>query len=368
MIFFANPQEQFKSYKQEIENAVLKVLSSKNFILGSEVNSLEKEFAEYIGANFSIGVANGTDAIEISLRALNIGKGDEVITVSHTAVATVSAIESSGATPILVDIEEDFFTLDINKLDEVVSKKTRAIICVHLYGQPGNIIKIRDYCKKNDLYLIEDVSQAHGSTFKNIKLGLFGDISCFSCYPTKNLGAIGDAGLIVTNNEKHAKNIKAIREYGWQTKRYLSDLVGRNSRMDEIQAAILRIKLKNLDKDNLKRIRIAKIYSDHLRDKDLILPKLRKDSLHVFHLYVIRSRERDKLLNFLKEKEIFAGIHYPFPIHKQPAYKKRFKTSESMLVTEIASKEVLSLPIYPELNDNDIDYILEMFTLFLSKK
>ena len=179
---------------------------------------------------------------------------------------------------------------------------------------------------------------------------------------------MGDAGLIVTNNENLAKNIKAIREYGWETKRYVSELVGRNSRMDEIQAAILRIKLKNLDKDNLKRIRIAKIYSEYLKDKDLTLPKLRKDSLHVFHLYVIRSNKRNKLFNFLKEKGIYAGIHYPLPIHQQPAYKKRLKTSESMIVTENASKEVLSLPIYPELNDSNIEYILEMFSLFLSKK
>ena len=368
MIFFANPQEQFKSYQEEIENAVLNVLSSKSFILGNEVKSLEEEFSKYIGTEFAIGVANGTDAIEISLRALNIGKGDEVITVSHTAVATVSAIEASGANPILVDIEKDFFTLDINKLDDVISEKTKAIICVHLYGQSANIVEIKEYCKNKNLYLIEDVSQAHGALFQNSRLGTFGDISCFSCYPTKNLGAIGDAGLIATNNEKIAKNVYAIREYGWRKRRYVSELVGRNSRMDEIQASILRIKLKNLDRDNLKRKKIAEIYTEYFKDKDFISPKLRKESTHVFHLYVIRLNKRDELLNFLKEKGIFAGIHYPLPIHKQPAYEKRIKTSKSMKVTEEVSKEVLSLPIYPELSLKNINYILDMITLFLSKK
>lgn len=244
----ANPAAQFHSYQDEIEAAVLKVLRSNRYILGEEVEALEGGFADYIGAHSAIGVANGTDALEIAIRALDIGPGDEVITVSHTAVATVAAIEAAGAIPVLVDVDPIFYTLNPAQLQEVLTPKTRAVIAIHLYGQAADLDTIGKFCSENDLSLIEDASQAHGAKWKGKRLGSIGRIGCFSCYPTKNLGAIGDAGLVTTNDEKLAHKVRMLREYGWR-ERYVSDLVGRNSRLDELQAAILRIKLRHLDAD-----------------------------------------------------------------------------------------------------------------------
>ncbi len=368
MIPFANPNAQFTSYKRDIEESILKVVRGNNYVLGEEVKLLEDEFSQYIGSRFTIGVANGTDAIEISLRALGIGISDEVITVSHTAVASVAGIEASGAIPVLVDIEKDFYTLDIKKLAEVISEKTKAILLVHLYGHPANIFEIKEFCEKNNIYLIEDASQAHGASLDNEKVGSIGDIGCFSCYPTKNLGAIGDAGLITTNNSEIATKVKAIREYGWNGKRYISTICGRNSRIDEIQAAILRIKLKHLNKDNKRRVEIANIYSKYLKDTYISTPKKKDLAEHVFHLYVVRLDDRDALSNFLRKQNIITGIHYPLPIHLQPAYKNRLKTSHSMKTTEEISKQILSLPIYPEIKNTQIEFILENIFNYLRIK
>ena len=353
MILCANPAAQFLSYQDEIEGAVLKVLRSNRYILGEEVEALETEFADYIGTRSAIGVANGTDALEIAIRALDIGPGDEVITVSHTAVATVAAIEAVGATPVLVDVDPLFYTLNPAQLKEVLTSKTKAVIAVHLYGQSADLDTIGEFCTKNKLYLIEDGSQAHGARWKGKRVGSIGHIGCFSCYPTKNLGAIGDAGLITTNDELLSKKIRMLREYGWE-RRYISDIVGRNSRLDELQAAILRIKLRHLDVDNAKRQQIASQYSKLLSGKDLQLPAAREESEQVFHLYVIRAKQRQELIENLKAHHIQAGIHYPAPIHLQPAYQGRIRTATNMIETERLSKEVLSLPMYPELSNNDV--------------
>jgi len=351
-IYCANPNAQFHSYRAEIEEAVLKVLRSNQYILGPEVENLEREFADFIEVNHAIGVANGTDALEIALRALNIGLGDEVITVSHTAVATVAAIEACGATAVLIDVDEMTFTLDPGQLQEVLSQRTKAVIAVHLYGHPADIENIQKFCLENDLKLIEDVSQAHGARWKKTRLGNFGDLAIYSCYPTKNLGAIGDGGLITTKSDELNKQIRMIRQYGWE-KRYLSDLVGRNSRLDEIQAAILRIKLKSLDHDNSRRREIADFYSSELKDLPILLPLHRSDSEPVFHLYVVRVKNREKFMSYLSENGIECGIHYPLPIHKQTAYVSRIKTARSMRVTETLADEVVSLPMYPELSLDD---------------
>ena len=363
MIVGANPSAQFQSYKNEIEKAVLKVLNSNRYVLGNEVSGLEKEFSEFIGTKYCIGVANGTDAIELSLRALEIGSGDEVITVSHTAVATVAAIIATGAKPVLVDINEENFTIDIHKLSKAINKKTRAIIPVHIYGQSSKISEIKKICKIKKIFLIEDVSQAHGAYHNNKRLGSFGDIACFSCYPTKNLGAIGDAGLITTNNNKIEKKIRMLREYGW-SKRYISEFNGRNSRIDEIQAAILRIKLKNLDKDNNKRRKIADYYYKNIDALKYELPKISRGNEHVFHLFVIKSKKRNKLLKHLKSKNIYAGIHYPLPIHLQKGYSKLVKISGKLNNTETVSKLILSLPIYPELSIHDQKKIVHSLNFF----
>lgn len=349
MILCANPAAQFHSYQVEIEAAVLRVLRGNRYILGAEVGALEQEFAAYIGTDHAIGVANGTDALELALRALDIGAGDEVITVSHTAVATVAAIEAAGAVPVLVDVDPHFYTLDPEQLAEVLTPRTRAVIAVHLYGQSADLDAIGAFCQTHGLALIEDVSQAHGAKWKGKRLGSIGRISCFSCYPTKNLGAIGDAGLVTTSDEKLAQKVRMLREYGWR-ERYVSDLVGRNSRLDELQAAILRIKLRHLDADNSKRQQLAAHYTKLLAGQPLHLPAVRENAEHVFHLYVVRTVSRQELMDHLKAHDIHAGIHYPMPVHLQPAYKGRIRTARSMEVTERFSKEVLSMPMYPELS------------------
>ncbi|OHB44719.1 MAG: erythromycin biosynthesis sensory transduction protein eryC1 [Planctomycetes bacterium GWC2_49_10] len=358
MILCANPAAQFQSYQNEIEAAVLKVMRSNRYILGAEVEALENEFANFIGTSSAIGVANGTDALELAIRALDIGPGDEVITVSHTAVATVAAIEAAGATPVLVDIDPDFFTLNPDQLQEVLTPKTRAVIAVHLYGQAADLDAIGKFCSENSLSLIEDGSQAHGAKWQGRRLGSIGHVGCFSCYPTKNLGAIGDAGLVATNDEALAKKIRMLREYGWQ-RRYISDIAGRNSRLDELQAAILRVKLRHLDADNAKRSAIAKQYCQGLDESKVKLPKVREDLEAVHHLYVIQSLTRKLLIEHLDRKGIQTGIHYPMPIYLQPAYKTRIRTAQDMSVTERLAAEVLSLPMYPELSSDEVAQVIE---------
>ena len=364
MLLCANPSAQFKSYQVEIEDAVLAVMRGDRYVLGNEVIKLEQEFASYIGTKEAIGVANGTDALELALRSLNIGVDDEVITVSHTAVATVAAIETVGAIPVLVDIEPRHYTLNSQQLEEMLSSNTKAVIVVHLYWQSADMYAITTFCNKNSLSLIEDTSQAHGAKYKGKRLGSIGDIGCFSCYPTKNLGAVGDAGLITTNNVNLATKIRMIREYGWKNR--ISEFAGRNSRLDEIQAAILRVKLKYLDQDNAKRVNIARYYSDKLSGLPIQLPAERRYVEPVFHLYVIQVEERDILLDKLKESGVQAGIHYTVPTHLQPAYNGRVPVAKDMSVTECAVDNIISLPIYPELSVDDIEYVVNVIKEFFT--
>ena len=358
MILCANPSAQFLSSQEEIEAAVVRVMHGNRFILGAEVEALEREFADYIGTKLAIGVANGTDALEIAMRALEIEPGDEVITVSHTAVATVAAIEALGAVPVLVDVDPVFYTLNPAQLMEVLTPRTKAVIAVHLYGQAADLDAIGQFCADKKLFLIEDASQAHGVKLKGKRLGSIGHVGCFSCYPTKNLGAMGDAGLITTNDAILGNKVKMLREYGWQ-RRYISDMAGRNSRLDELQAAILRVKLRKLDLDNGKRQLLAAQYTKLLGGLALHLPQTRQYSDHVFHLYVVRTGNRQELLEHLKIDEIQAGIHYPMPVHLQPAYRGRLRAAANMSVTERLADEVLSLPIYPELASVDIVRVVQ---------
>ena len=349
MILFSNPSSSILSNKKKYLSAVNMVLLNKKYILGNQTKLLEKEFADYIGVKHAVGVANGTDGIELVLRALGIGNNNEVITVSHTAVATVAGIEAAGAKPVLTDIHSEYYTMDTNKIEKLINNKTRAIMPVHLYGQSASLDIILRICKKYRIYLIEDVSQAHGAAWNNQKLGSFGIAGIFSCYPTKNLGAIGDAGLITTNSVQLAMKIKMIREYGWKS-RYISIYKGRNSRIDEIQAAFLRLKLKKLDSENRERQKIAQYYFSNIKTKALILPKKQPNSTHVYHLFVVRSMSRKKIINILKNKKIYPGIHYPVPIHLQKAYFKSIKSIKPLSVTETICRQVLSLPIYPGLS------------------
>jgi len=352
MIVCANPAAQYQSYQAEIDAAVLRVLGSNKYILGPEVSALEEEFSRYIGAAGCVGVANGTDALELALRALRIGPGDEVITVSHTAVATVAAIEATGATAVLVDVDPVTYTLDANQLDTVRSPRTRAVIAVHLYGQAADLDRIQPFCQRHGLALVEDVSQAHGATWHGRRLGSIGDIACFSCYPTKNLGALGDGGLVASTQAALVDTVRMLREYGWK-QRYISDLAGRNSRLDELQAAVLRIKLRHLDADNARRRALAAVYDAALAGSAALVPAVRACCEPVYHLYVVQVQDRATKIAALNAQDIFPGVHYPVPIHQQNAYAGRVRTAASMRVTERLAGTVLSLPMYPELPPDD---------------
>ena len=285
MILCSNPKAQYLEHQAEIDEAIAHVLEKGRYILGEEVLSFEEEFATYIGVDHGIGVGNCTDAIHLALRACGIGIGDEVITVSHTAVATVAAIELAGATPVLVDIEPDFYTIDPGQLQKAISPKTKAIIPVHLYGQSADLEAVLKIAKQHNLRVIEDCAQATGALYKNRRIGSFGDLACFSFYPTKNLGAFGDGGMVVCNESKLAKKVKCLREYGWDESR-ISQFAGVNSRLDELQAAVLRVKLPYLDEDNSKRRKLAKLYDQGL--SGLLLPKIRAEAIPVYHLYEAR--------------------------------------------------------------------------------
>mgnify|MGYP001339866029 CR=1 FL=1 len=362
-INFANPSIKLKKYRGDIKNVISKIIDSNSYILGDEVKKFEKNFSKYIGSKYGLGVANGTDALEIGLKALGINKGDEVITVSHTAVATVAAIRNIGAKPVIVDIDQDFLHIDPTQAEKAITKKTKAIIAVHLYGQSTDIKKLISICKKNKIYLIEDVSQAHGAKYKGKKLGSFGIIGCFSCYPTKNLGAIGDAGIITTNNKKLFEKMKLLREYGWR-KKFLSEIHGRNSRLDELQAGILNVKLKNLNLENKKRLKIANIYENKIKNKKINFLKKRNFSSHVFHLFVIKVENRSELIKLLSKNHISTGIHYPIAIHMQPGYKNSIKKIGRLINTEKYANCILSLPMYPELKTKEINKVVSLLNKF----
>ena len=308
-------------------------------------------------------MASGTDALFLALTACNIGNGDEVITVSHTAVATVAAIDHTGATPVLVDISADTYNIDPEKIKAAITPRTKAIIVVHLYGLPAAMDQILAIAKKNGLLLIEDCAQAHGARYRGKRVGSFGDIGCFSFYPTKNLGAIGDGGMIVTKSPELAEKVKLLREYGWK-KRYISEISGYNSRLDEIQAAILRLKLQTLDNDNGRRRTIAQKYLSQIRSGSIILPHIPDNYESVYHLFVIRTQHRDVLQKYLLENGIQTLIHYPVPVHLQPAYTEKCKIPNPLLNTEKAAMEILSLPIYPELSHENVDLVIDAITKF----
>ncbi len=363
MIPCANPKAGYIAHKDEINASIKRVLESGRYILGEEVEAFEKEFSGYVGVSFGVGVGSGTEAIHLAMKACGLGEGDEVITVSHTAVATAAGIELAGCKAVFVDIEPDYFTLDATKLEAAITSKTKAIVPVHLYGQPVELEPILEIAQRHKLFVIEDCAQAHGAMYKGRLVGSYGDAACFSFYPTKNLGALGDGGMVVTDNAKLAEKAKFLREYGW-SKRYVSDIAGWNTRLDELQAAVLRVKLKYLDEDNSKRAKLAKIYGRELAGTDIILPKERKDCRSVYHLYVVRLKRRDELQRFLEKKEIGTAVHYPVGVHLQPAYKCDGK---KLSETERVSMEVLSLPMYPELGESEVVFVANAIKEFEKK-
>ncbi len=346
----------YLAHKDEIDAAIDRVLNSGWYILGQEVTTFEQEFADYIGVKFGIGVGSGTDALHLALRACGVGAGDEVITVSHTAVATAAAIELSGAKPVFVDIESDTFLMDPNWIEKAITPRTKAILPVHLYGNVAEIEGILDIAHRHRLQVIEDCAQSHGARYKGRQSGAWGTVAAFSFYPTKNLGALGDGGMVVTNDPELATRVRSLREYGWQ-QRYVSETAGVNSRLDELQAAVLRVKLKYLDRSNEERRRKALIYSQRLQGEPIRCPVVRQQVDPVYHLYVIRTKERDSLRDFLREQGIQTLIHYPVPVHLQNAYKPLGCGPGDLPVTEECSRQILSLPLYPEIPESGIEEV-----------
>lgn len=360
---FADPGAGYRALQAEIDAAVARALASGWYILGREGEAFEAEFAQWLGLPRAVGCANGTDALMLILRGMGIGPGCTVATVSHTAVATVAAIEMAGATPLLLDIDPETYTMDPDELLAVLEEPPpglppiRAAIPVHIYGQACDLGPMLEACRAADVRLIEDCAQAHGAAWQGQRLGTLGDAAAFSLYPTKNLGALGDGGILATADAELADRIAAIRQYGWK-QRYVSDMPGVNSRLDEVQAAILRVKLRHLDAQNARRREIAAAYDATLAAMGLAAPARRPGCEHVFHLYVLRHPERDAIMAALKAQGIGTGIHYPVPVHEQPAYAGRVALGPADCdETSRAAREVFSLPMYPELTDEQVERV-----------
>ena len=356
-----NFKRQYQEIKEQIDASIQRVLDSGWYILGKECESLEKEFAEYCDASHAVGVNSGTDALVIALKALGVKEGDEVITVPNTAIPTVAAIHMVGAKTVFVDVNEADFLMDSTKIESAITEKTKAIIPVHLYGKACDMTSIVTIAKKHNVFVVEDCAQAHGAKHNGKKVGTFGDMGCFSFYPTKNLGAYGDAGMIVTNNEEVAKKVRMLRVYGQESKNK-TIMHGFNSRLDEMQAAILRAKLILLEQNNAKRRAIAKRYCTEINNPLIILPDYCED--HVFHLFVIRCSRRKQLQEHLQKQGVKTAVHYPVPLHMQEAYKALGYDKGTFPVSEMLANEILTVPLFPEMTNNEIEHVIEKINTF----
>jgi dTDP-4-amino-4,6-dideoxygalactose transaminase len=350
---------QYNSLRGEIDDALSRVLERGIFILGEEVGAFEQEFATYCGAPYGIGVASGTDALHLAMLACGIGPGDEVITVSHTSVATVAAIQQAGAKPVLVDIHPAMFTIDPHEVETAITPRTRAILPVHLYGCPADMAPLLEIARRNELLVIEDCAQAHGAMVHDKRVGSWGDMAAFSFYPTKNLGAYGDGGMLVTANAELAERTRLLRQYGWR-ERYVSSLKGLNSRLDDLQAAVLRVKLKYLDQWNKRRQELAALYTSLLSNSPLVLPSQPEGVSHVYHRYVIRYTYRDGLKAYLDKHGVRTLVHYPVPVHLQPAYGDLGYSPGDLPATEAAASQVLSIPLYPEMSTDMVERVSQI--------
>lgn len=353
----------FYQYQEEFEAKALEVLRSGWYVLGKEVAEFEKEFAEYIGSNHCVGVASGLDALWLAFRVLGIGQGDEVIVHANTYIASVMGITINGATPVFVEPDE-YYGMDVSKIEEAITPKTRAVLVIHLYGQACEMDKVVSICQKYNLKLVEDCAQSHGSCFDGKMTGTFGDIGCFSFYPSKNLGAFGDGGAIVTDDAEIAKAMRMYRNYGSE-KRYYNKVVGANSRLDEIQAGLLRVRLKHMDELTEEKVKIADRYLRELKSDYFELPRVREKVNHVWHQFVIRSQYRDELIDFLKEKGIGTIIHYPIPPHLSEAYEYLGYEEGSFPITERLAKEVLSIPMYNGMTEEEQTYVIDALNQFV---
>lgn len=353
---------QFKMYQDEYENKALEVLRSGWYILGNEVASFEREFANYIGCKHCVGVASGLDALVLAFRALKIHSGDEVIVQANTYIASVMGITMNGATPVFVEPDK-YYNLDASKISEKITDRTKAILVVHLYGQATNMEEIHAIAKKHNLFIVEDCAQSHGAKYKGTMTGNLSDIACWSFYPSKNLGAFGDGGAITTNYDDIAENIRILRNYGSE-KRYHNKVVGYNSRLDEIQAGLLRVKLKHIDELLLDRARIANRYLHEIECKYIEMPAINVDCTHVWHLFVIKCNDREKLVSYLNNLEIQTLIHYPIAPHLSEAYQYLGYKENDFPITEEYMKSVLTLPLYNGMTDDEVSYVIKALNTY----
>lgn len=355
----ANPKAAYLAQKDELDAAIHAALDSGWYILGEEVGRFEAEFAAFTGCRFAAGVGNGTDAVQLAVRACGIGPGQKVVTVSNTAVATVAAIDLAGARPVLADVVSDTFVIDPAKVERALEQESgiQAIVVVHLFGHPAPMDDLQEIARRHHLFLIEDCAQAHGARYRGRPVGSIGDIAAFSFYPTKNLAALGDGGAVATNDATLADRVRLLRQYGWR-ERYISETHGMNSRLDELQAAILRVRLRHLAEGNARRRRIAAAYDSACDGETLLAPTVRGDCEHVYHQYVVRSTQRDRLRAHLQERGVGTAILYPVPIHLQPGYAERVSIAGKLENTERLPAEILSLPVYPELSDDDVEQVV----------
>lgn len=362
---FVDLKAQYREIGDELEPIVREIMAEGRFVLGPEVRELEEKFAAFCGTQLATGLASGTDALQLSLKALGIGPGDEVIAPTNTFIATAVAVSFSGAKPVLVDVDEKTYNIDPARVEEAVTERTKAIIPVHLYGQPADMDPLLELARARGLLVIEDACQAHGAEYKGRPVGSLGDAGCFSFYPGKNLGAYGDGGMVVTDDTALAARLALFRDVGRKAK-YLHSVKGHNSRLDNIQAAVLLVKLKYLPRWNEARRRWAALYDELLADTPCICPYVAPYTTHVYHLYVIRVKERDALMEHLKKKGVASGIHYPVPIHLQEAYGDLGKGRGAFPVAERVADEILSLPIFPELGEAGVRETVDAIKDFFS--
>jgi len=360
---FVDLVAQYESIRGEVHEELEAVMSTAGFVLGKAVKDFEAEFARFCCCTHCVGVASGTDALHLALRALDVGPGDEVITAANTFIATVNAISYVGATPVLVDVNEDDYLIDVGLLEQAVTDRTKAIIPVHLYGQPVDMDPLLEVARRHNLWVIEDACQAHGSTYRGKAAGSMSDIGCFSFYPGKNLGAYGDGGAVATDSEEIAERIRVFRNCG-SSEKYVHPVVGYNSRLDSLQAAVLKVKLKYLAGWNEKRRQAAAMYSELLAGTSLVLPQTRPEVEHVWHLYVVQHERRDALMQALNDNDIQCGIHYPIPIHEQQAYSGVRTVPEGVPVTARTAKRIVSLPMHPDLTEDQIRHVADTIREF----
>lgn len=359
---FTQLKRQYDLFAEEYEEAALRAMRSGWYILGNELKNFEGIFAEYMGASYCVGVNSGLDALILAVRALGIGKGDEVIVPANTYIASILGVTENGATPVFVE-PDAFFELDADLIEAAITEKTKAILPVHLYGQACDMKKICEIAEKHNLYIIEDCAQSHGAKFEGQYTGTFGTIGCFSFYPTKPLGALGDAGALLTNDEEVAKKLRALRNYG-SAKKYVNDIQGVNSRLDEVQAAILQVSIKHLEEGNAYRNMIAQKYLQGIKCPYVELPKCNENSTHVYHVFAILCENRDAFQKYLQENGVDTLVHYPIPPHLQECYKELGYKEGDFPISERYAKQELSLPIYVGMPEEEVDYVISVINGF----